>query len=529
MKHFELILAAALCGPLFAEAVLNAADEKPAKETKEAAKKTEVVWLTDFEAAKKQAAKEKKTILMFFTGSDWCGWCKKLHADVLEKKDFQEFAKDNVILLELDFPSSIPQSDELKKQNKALGEKFKVSGYPTMVLVASDGEKEIERMVGYDAELVKKLKKAVKKTATATKKKPAGKTIEKTPKAPQLAPPQDVVWLTDFEAAKKQAAADKKPILMFFTGSDWCIWCKRLHADVLDGDEFKDFSKKLVLVELDFPQEKELPAELKKQNAELAEKFKVDGYPCTVVLASDGETKLGTLSGYAKDYISRIQDILDGKGKPVTMEQLKAYFAYLPDMLVEYEDLKLTKDELLKEIFEQEPTESDCKRITPESIGAMIQDNLDDAILLYLAQKAGFKPTPQLVKDSVMKELDEIPAEERKALEDGLKEQGVTLEEQIGKLASIEAIQKQTAMQLFVNQHAEDAAKKDIKDADVKEFYDANRAQFPGKFDDEKAKVLDELVKSKAPEKAKELDKEIEAIRATVKYWKPEKKDDAKK
>ena len=43
MRHFELILAAALCGPLFAGAALNAADEKPAKETKEAAKKAEVV------------------------------------------------------------------------------------------------------------------------------------------------------------------------------------------------------------------------------------------------------------------------------------------------------------------------------------------------------------------------------------------------------------------------------------------------------------------------------------------------------
>ena len=159
----------------------------------------------------------------------------------------------------------------------------------------------------------------------------------------------------------------------------------------------------------------------------------------------------------------------------------------------------------------------------------MIQANLDDAILLYLAQKAGFKPSPQLVMDTVMKELDEIPAEERKTLEEGLKEQGVTLEEQVGKLAAIEAIQKQTAMQLFVNQHAEDAAKKDIKDDDVKEFYDANRAQFPGKFDEEKEKVMDELVKSKAPEKAKELDKEIEAIRETVKYWKPEKTGDAEK
>ena len=519
MKHYELILAAALCGSLCTGAALNAADTKPAKETKEAAKESESAWLTELAAAKKQAAEENKPILMFFTGSDWCGWCIKLHEDVLDKQEFQDFAKENVILLELDFPNSKPQSDELKKQNKALGDKFDVDGYPTMVLVASDGEKEITRSVGYDKELVSKLKKAVKKASASAKKK-SGEDPE-TEQAGEAG--EKVAWMTDFEAAKKQAAAEKKPILLFFTGSDWCIWCQRLHEGVLDKPEFAEFARKLVPVELDFPQEKQLPAELKKQNAELAEKFKVDGYPCTVVLASDGETKLGTLSGYSAEYIAKIQDILDGKGKPVTMEQLQKKFAYLPDMLVEYEDLKLTKDELLKELFEQEPTESDCERITPESVGMMIQANLDDAILLYLAQKAGFVPSAQLVKDSVMKEFDEIPADQRKELEEALKAQGASLEDQIAKVAENETVQKKTAMQLFVNKHAEDAAQKDIDEEALKDHYEANRAQFPGSYEDERAKVLSTLVKAKAPSKAKELDKEIEAIRKTVKYWKPEK------
>ena len=229
-----------------------------------------------------------------------------------------------------------------------------------------------------------------------------------------------------------------------------------------------------------------------------------------------------TLSGYSPEYIDRIQDILDGKGKPVTMEELKKQFDYLPDMLVEYEDLKLTKDELLKEIFDQEPTASDCARITKESIGEMIQANLDNAILLYLAQKAGFKPSSQLVKDSVMKELDELPAEQRKDLEEALKAQGASLEDQVAKIAGIEAIQKQTAMQLFVNKHAEDAAKKEIDEEALKDHYEANRAQFPGSYEAEKDKVMDTLVKAKAPSKAAELDKEIANVRKTVKYWKPE-------
>ena len=87
-----------------------------------------------------------------------------------------------------------------------------------------------------------------------------------------------------------------------------------------------------------------------------------------------------------------------------------------------------------------------------------------------------------------------------------------------GNEAEIAAL---TALSLYLGTSTHDAESYvlTIKDADVKEFYDANRAQFPGKFDDEKAKVLDELVKSKAPEKAIELDKEIADIRNTVKYW----------
>ena len=121
-----------------------------------------------------------------------------------------------------------------------------------------------------------------------------------------------------------------------------------------------------------------------------------------------------------------------------------------------------------------------------------------------------------------MKELDELPADQRKELEDALKEQGASLDDQVAKLAGIEAIQKQTAMQLFVNKHAEDAAKKEIDEEALKDHYEANRAQYPGTYDAEKAKVMDNLVKAKAPSKANELDKEIENIRKTVKYWKPE-------
>jgi protein disulfide-isomerase len=105
-------------------------------------------WETDYDAALKQAAKENKAVLLDFTGSDWCGWCIKMNKDTFSKPEFKEFADKNLVLVEIDFPQGKPQSDEVKKQNNQLQEKFKVQGFPTLVLLDSKGN-EIGRNVGY--------------------------------------------------------------------------------------------------------------------------------------------------------------------------------------------------------------------------------------------------------------------------------------------------------------------------------------------------------------------------------------------
>jgi len=77
-------------------------------------------------------------------------------------------------------------------------------------------------------------------------------------------------WLTSWDAAAKQSKATGRPILMDFTGSDWCIWCKRLKSEVFDTDEFKKWaSQKVVLLEVDFPQSVPQLASVKAQNAKL--------------------------------------------------------------------------------------------------------------------------------------------------------------------------------------------------------------------------------------------------------------------
>jgi thioredoxin-related protein len=112
-------------------------------------------WLTDLEAAKKQAAKENKAILVDFTGSDWCGFCIKLDKQVFSKEEFKKYAEKNLVLVEIDFPRSKKQSDELKKANKALQAKYNIEGFPTIVLMNAEGKK-LDEFVGYGGEPVDK-------------------------------------------------------------------------------------------------------------------------------------------------------------------------------------------------------------------------------------------------------------------------------------------------------------------------------------------------------------------------------------
>jgi protein disulfide-isomerase len=101
---------------------------------------------------------------------------------------------------------------------------------------------------------------------------------------------EDLNWMTDLPKAQAQAKKEDKLVLLDFTGSDWCIWCKRLNQNVFSKQEFADYAKKhLVLVEVDFPRAKEQSAEQKKANQALSEKYKIQGYPTIIVLNKEGK------------------------------------------------------------------------------------------------------------------------------------------------------------------------------------------------------------------------------------------------
>lgn len=103
----------------------------------------EATWLTNFEEAKNIAAKENKTLLMSFSGSDWCRNCIRLHKQLFSKEAFNKYAAQNLVLVKLDFPMRKKNklSKEQQSHNDQLAEKYNAKGEFPLVLLFKGDEK----------------------------------------------------------------------------------------------------------------------------------------------------------------------------------------------------------------------------------------------------------------------------------------------------------------------------------------------------------------------------------------------------
>jgi thioredoxin-related protein len=104
-------------------------------------------WMTDLKVAQDRAYAENRLVLLNFTGSDWCGWCIKLKNEVFNTPEFNAFAERHLMLVEVDFPKRKPLAPQQLAANKALGNRYGIQGYPTIVLLNSKGN-EVGRL-GY--------------------------------------------------------------------------------------------------------------------------------------------------------------------------------------------------------------------------------------------------------------------------------------------------------------------------------------------------------------------------------------------
>lgn len=281
-------------------------------------------WLTDLEAARKRARSEGKPILMNFTGSDWCVYCKKLHEEVLTQPAFRAWAESSLVLLEVDFPARKPQPADLKKQNQRLAERYGVDGYPTLVFTDGQG-KELartgyrpggaERWVAHARELLAQAERGESPERPA---RPRPKPRKPAAPASRPAAGGEAKWTEDYEKALARARRERKLVLTDFTGSDWCGWCIKLKKEVFDTKEFKEWAaRRVVLLELDFPRRKPQDPRIRERNQKLLQKYGVRGFPTILFLDGRGKAvgRLGYQPGGPKPWIEAAEKILAGQGR----------------------------------------------------------------------------------------------------------------------------------------------------------------------------------------------------------------------
>ncbi len=111
------------------------------------AKENKPVWNNNLEKAVEIAKKQNKAVLINFSGSDWCKWCKKLDAEVFSQNEFIKYAKKNLVLVKIDFPQYTQQDPKVQSYNREVAQMFKVQGFPTVVVI--DKNQKLAAYTGY--------------------------------------------------------------------------------------------------------------------------------------------------------------------------------------------------------------------------------------------------------------------------------------------------------------------------------------------------------------------------------------------
>ena len=307
------------------------------------AKAPAVKWQTNFAEAQKLAKKEKKPLLVNFTGSDWCHWCQVLKKEVFDQKEFAAWAKKNVILVEVDFPQEKKQSEEVKKRNLELAKKYKVQGFPTIYFMKADGK--IIGQSGYMKGGPKPwLENADKQLKEAAKKPTASP-------RPTPAPVLSAVWP---EFVKKELYADvdfrgkkapKLEVESWLNGGApdakgkvilvdfWATWCGPCRAVIPEMNEWAEkYKDDLVVVGISDEKADVVNEFMKKTpmnyhvaidaTKKMSNAVKVKGIPHVLVITQDGIVRWQGFPLQAEDKLTaeKLEQIIAGNK---TLEPVK--------------------------------------------------------------------------------------------------------------------------------------------------------------------------------------------------------------
>jgi len=125
--------------------------------------------------------------------------------------------------------------------------------------------------------------------------------------------PEQDLWTQDFAAAQARAKAEKKDLLVDFTGSDWCGWCIKLDNEVFSKEAFRKAAPEhFVLVKLDYPRDKSiLTEEVIAQNERLQSTYAIQGFPTILLMTSDARVygQTGYQEGGPEPYNAMLADM----------------------------------------------------------------------------------------------------------------------------------------------------------------------------------------------------------------------------
>ncbi|MBQ7721797.1 MAG: thioredoxin family protein [Kiritimatiellae bacterium] len=134
--------------------------------------------------------------------------------------------------------------------------------------------------------------------------------------APDVKGARKGVWTQDFDAALSAAKAESAPLLINFTGSDWCGWCKLMDRKVFSTKQWKEWAPgHIFLAFIDFPQNGKLvPKKYVARNDKLAKEYGIRGYPTYIVIDAATSTKIGQLGASRdatpEDFIAKLEAII---------------------------------------------------------------------------------------------------------------------------------------------------------------------------------------------------------------------------
>lgn len=264
-------------------------------------------WSEDFEAAKASAAREGKFILAAFSGSDWCGFCKRLDSEVFSQAEFTKKAGEKYVLVMIDSPKDKSRLSRLAaEQNPELVRKFGIHGYPTVIVADAYGD-PVCRSSGYKRggpqgylKVLDELMagKTWPKPGNPGARRPESERNAASASSQTAAPQRNKAgtstpegWEDDYYAAKETARKSGKRIFIVFSGSDWCGFCRKLERELLSRKAFLDaISPRYVPVFIDSPRDKTLLSEkCREQNPKVESELEArGGRPNVRILDADG-------------------------------------------------------------------------------------------------------------------------------------------------------------------------------------------------------------------------------------------------